>query len=486
MHFMSRLSGAALMFLSALALPACKSPPTEAGLIPAASLQADFDQLYASLKAAHFDLYIHRSPAEYDALHADMRAALTEPMTKTEAEIRFQKFMAFGRVAHSNIAFPSADWQAYRAEGGTALPLSIRYIGDRLMIASDMTGNSPSLAGAEILSLNGVAAAELEARLSANLSADNTYLARTMLEFRFIPLLWLELGSPAEYVLELADTEGARRTVTVPALPRDQLAAGDAGFELDWDERRYEIMSNIGYLRPGPFYNNEPGAEDMWDNSAFTAFIDEAFSAFLAADVPAVLIDIRANPGGDNSFSDHMVAWYADQPFRFGSNFFIRVSQQAAASNARRLTPGDTVSISARFAAAFADAAPGDIIDFDLGDTPPRDGPRYEGRVYLLIDRHSYSNTVTVAALSQDYGFARIIGEETSDLASTHGAMEQFTLPRTGIVVNFPKAHIIRPSGDIASRGVIPEVEIIAPLRSAQDDSLAAALGMIRREVEVQ
>lgn len=64
--------------------------------------------------------------------------------------------------------------------------------------------------------------------------------------------------------------------------------------------------------------------------------------------------------------------------------------------------------------------------------------------------------------------------------------MEQFTLPRTGIVVNFPKAHIIRPSGDIASRGVIPEVEIIAPLRSAQDDSLAAALGVIRREVEVQ
>lgn len=365
------------------------------------------------------------------------------------------------------------------------MPLSIRYIGDRLMIASDMSGNSPSLDGAEILSLNAVPAAELEARLTAHLSADNPYLARTMLEFRFIPLLWLELGSPAAYELEIADSDGTRRTVTVPALTRDQLVLNETDFELDWDERRYELMGNVGYLRPGPFYNNAPGAEDMWDNSAFTAFIDEAFGAFLAADVPAVLIDLRANPGGDNSFSDHMVAWYADQPFRFASNFFVRVSEQATASNARRLTPGDTGSISARFAAAFADAAPGDIIDFDLGDTPPREGRRYEGQVYLLIDRHSYSNTVTVAALSQDYGFARILGEETSDLASTHGAMEQFTLPRTGIVVNFPKAHIIRPSGDISSRGVIPEIHITSPLRSAQDDALAEALDVIRRETEV-
>lgn len=194
-----------------------------------------------------------------------------------------------------------------------------------------------------------------------------------------------------------------------------------------------------------------------------------------------MLIDVRSNPGGDNSFSDHMVAWFADEPFRFASNFLLRVSAQATASNARRLTPGDTGSISARFA-AFAEAKPGDVVDFDLGDTQPREGQRFEGKVYLLIDRHSYSNTVTVAALAQDYGFARILGEETSDRASTYGAMEQFTLSRTGIIVNFPKAHIIRPGGNANARGVVPDIAIRSPLVAAEDEMLKEALASIRTD----
>lgn len=483
MHLISRLSGTALVFLTALALPACQSPPPEADLIPPASLQADFDDLYAGLHAAHYDLYAHRPQAEYDALFAEMRAALTQPLSQTDAEIQFQKFVAFGRVAHSSIAFPQGPWEAYRANGGKALPLSIRYLGDRLMIASDMSSADQPLAGQQIMTLNGIPAPDLEARLRSHLSADNDYLARTMLEFRFNPLLWLELGPQDSYNLEVADETGERRAVIVPALTRDQLVIDSNQFELDWDERRHAIMDGVGYLRPGPFYNNLPGAEDVWDNSAFTAFIDEAFTSFLNADVEAVLIDVRSNPGGDNSFSDHMVAWFADEPFRFASDFLVRVSEQTTASNARRLTPGDTDSISARYAVAFAEAAPGDVITFDLGDTQPREAPRFEGEVFLLIDRHSYSNTVTLSALAQDYGFARILGEETSDLASTYGALEQFTLPRTGIMVNFPKAHIIRPNGDTAPRGVIPDIAVVSPLNPVDDEMLNQALARVREEI---
>lgn len=33
---------------------------------------------------------------------------------------------------------------------------------------------------------------------------------------------------------------------------------------------------------------------------------------------------LRDNPGGDNSFSDRMVAWFASRPFRFSDEFSIR------------------------------------------------------------------------------------------------------------------------------------------------------------------
>jgi C-terminal processing protease CtpA/Prc len=101
--------------------------------------------------------------------------------------------------------------------------------------------------------------------------------------------------------------------------------------------------------------------------------------------------------------------------------------------------------------------------------------------VYLLVNRHSYSNAVMVAALAQDLGFATILGEETSDLATTYGAMEQLTLSRTGIVVGFPKALIVRPNGSRAARGVVPDVAIPTPLvESADDPVLQRALEIVR------
>src|SRR6185436_12210911 len=121
----------------------------------------------------------------------------------------------------------------------------------------------------------------------------------------------------------------------------------------------------------------------------------------------------------------------------------------------------------------------GDVFSFEIPTAEPRPGTRFAGKVYLLINRNSYSNTVQVAALAQDYRFATIIGEETSDLATTYGAMEQFTLSRTGTVVGFPKAMIIRANGNLAARGVVPDIAIPTPIIEASDDPV------LRRAVEI-
>ena len=86
--------------------------------------------------------------------------------------------------------------------------------------------------------------------------------------------------------------------------------------------------------------------------------------------------------------------------------------------------------------------------------------------------------------MAQDYGFARVLGEPTSDLASTYGAMEQFNLPRTGIQVGFPKARIVRPNGDDADRGVTPDVAIATPIGpSAWQQVLDQAVAIIKDEM---
>lgn len=476
-------SVAAVLLLSVLAAAA---PPAERRFAPA-EVKADFGELYARLAVSHFDLFARRAKSDYDAAFRTTMAGLDRPMTALEVRVAFQKFMAYGRVAHSNIAFPSEAYGAYRDAGGRAMPLSVRIKAGRVFVVG--TGGVGTVSvGEEIVGLNGLPMADWLRRLGAHVSADNDYMLHTLIENRFAPLLWLELGAVDQFKLTLRDARGAQRELWVPARTRAELRTAAAGpspvLELDWDARVFRMIGTVGYLRPGPFYNNDPNATNIWDVSQFRAFVDSSFETLLKAQARTLVIDLRDNPGGDNSFSDLMVAWYATKPFRFCRDFRVKASEAAIASNAKRVAaaPDDKDGISAKFAAAYGQHRVGDVFSFDVPMVEPRAGARFPGRVYLLVNRRSYSNAVQVAALSQDYGFATILGEETSDLATTLGAMEQFALSRTGIEVGFPKAHIIRVNGNTQPRGVVPDVAIETPVvESLSDVVLQQALAVAGR-----
>ena len=122
-----------------------------------------------------------------------------------------------------------------------------------------------------------------------------------------------------------------------------------------------------------------------------------------------------------------------------------------------------------------------ETFEFDVPLANPRDGEQFDGNVYVLVNRNSYSNAVNTAAIFQDYGWGKIAGELTADFATTYGAMEHFTLPHSGFRVSFPKAYIIRPSGDEEPGGVQPEIEIETPIvPTSTDVVLEILLGNIR------
>ena len=111
----------------------------------------------------------------------------------------------------------------------------------------------------------------------------------------------------------------------------------------------------------------------------------------------------------------------------------------------------------------------------------PRSEPRFQGRVWVLINRHSYSNAASVAALVQDYGFGEVIGEETADVASNYASTQHFTLPGTGMIVAYPKSYFLRPNGNGAVAGVVPDFPIEPPrIASVGDPTLEAAMEIVR------
>lgn len=480
MHGRASISRRALLAAMMATGASLAAPRAEAqgGTFAPEALRRELAGLYEELQATHFNLFARVSRSRYDAAYRAALAGLDRPLPKLEAERVFQRFVATGRVAHARIDYLLPSFRAFRAGGGRALPLEVRIRDGRIFVVEDASGILRP--GTELTRLAGLSAADLLARLWDEVSADTAYMAQSLIELDFAALVWTAFGEAAAFNAIV----GGQR-LTLPALTKAEAAKAirTPRLSIDPTERAARMLDDgVAYLRPGIFMNLEPGA-DPYDTAPFRAFIDQGFERFRAAGARALLIDLRDNPGGHNAFSDHMVAWFANRPFRFYSRFAVRASAQAVAANAARLTQGGPGrEISQTIADAYARARrPGDVVELDAPPAQPRRGERFTAPVFVLINRRAYSNSVATAALIQDYGFGQVIGEETSDLATTFGAMEQFTLPTTGIVVGYPKAFIVRPSGSLAARGVVPQTRIPTPILEGLDDPvLQAARAAIR------
>lgn len=463
-------------------LPACAASTTEPPALASATLapqavREDFAALYSGSQASHYDLYARRPRESYEALFQQMQTAIDARLPELEVWRRFQRFVAYGNVAHARIDPPAGAWEAFRQRGGKAFPLFLRMVDGKAFVSDDYSAVPGIDAGDEVVALQGQPVMEWLAPMRALVSADNDYLAYAQLETQLPMLAWLAGKTPSSFDVVLRKPDGRRAELTLPARDRAGFESAAANhkkvFELDWNERQARVLdSGIAYLRPGPFYDNRPEATDPWDATAFQQFLDQSFDQFIEQGAQRLLIDLRDNPGGDNSFSDHMIAWFADRPFRFSESFDIKISAAATAANRKRVDAqsGGADSTSVKLAAAYAGKRPGEHIEFPIPLVLPHAGKRFTGDVYVLINRHSYSNTVLVAAIVQDFGFGKVLGEETADLASTYGALEKFTLPNTGLEVSFPKARILRPSGSAAARGVVPDIAVPTPLVTGKQD----------------
>lgn len=453
-------------------------------------IRQDFATMYRGLKSAHVDLYAFTPKSELDAFYAKELAGFDTPLNEFQVKDRFEQFLSHIHMGHTRIDFPYDQWAAYKKGGGKIFPLSIRIVEGRVYVARNSSGLKEIAAGDEIVALNGMSAADWLARAERHVSAETPYMAHSLMEYDFPIYVWVELGQVDGFDLDIRKPDGTAKHLRLPARTATEMTAFSAtqpaALNLEEPLRESRMLDGGGgYLRPGPFYNAEAktGAEE-WDNSAYTAFLDEAFAKFNAVQAKSVIIDLRGNPGGDNLFSDPMIAWFANKPFRFYSRFKVKVSPESTAANRARIAHDAAAAgpISQKYARLYAKAKNGALVDFEIPYAQPRKGARFAGKVFVLIDRQSYSNAVAVAATVQDYHFATVIGEETSDMATTYGALEQFTLPNTHIAVGYPKARIVRPNGDRAARGVVPDIAIAVPVvQTPADEVLQKATAIASR-----
>lgn len=447
-----------LFFLLALSL----APVTFAQQsFSAKQIHNDLEYLRSSLEATHYDLYAFTPKEAFEANFKAVKASgRADTYSLSAATTLFQQVISIANTGHAEIDFPITSYIEYAYGGGTLFPLELAIEKGTPVISVSHAKDERLAIGSEILAINGTPISNILADIGRQLSAETTYFKAAKMELWTFPRLYWQLhGKIDSFEITLATTDGPV-TVTVPAIlaidefetVRDDPLSGD---------RKFELHGKTAYIKPGDFSGDE---------SEYRSFIAQSFDALRSASSERLIIDLRNNKGGDDAFSDYLVSFFADRPFRWSSEFRLRTSDLLKEdTRAKNLTNP--------YFEAILSHESGETYAFDFGDYEPQaETLRYQGEVLVLINRQSHSMAAVTAAMVQDYGFGTVMGEETGDHPTLHASQFQYVLPETGITVKVPKGYMIRPNGSEERVGVQPDIPVMVSVTDTDDRILKAAL----------
>jgi len=450
---------------------------------PPEAIRGDFATLYQNLKASAYDLFIYTDKTEFDAEYERLLGTITEPMTAHEVSRLFQSFVVMAKISHCTIEFPIEAFRDWYRSGGHFFPFDLVFDGDRALIAVDWSQTDGIDAGDELLAVHGTRADEFMEELFRLVPGENDQAKRASLETGGLwSRYWYSFGDFEAGPVWVRKKDGREVELEVSGIDIERYRALSASLtkpEFMKAGREFRFIGDIAFLRPGAFMSlssNDLSEQETWDNTKFLSFIDSVFTVIAARNPENLILDIRGNPGGGSSFSNPMIAYLADRPFREASSVRFRTSR-----------------ITKEFWRDNDDPAAADmkhqIMTREDGERwsevmepyqPRSDSLSFAGRVFVLIDRFSYSNAAAVAAILQDYDFATLIGEETSFNPSNCGGGPSFDLPHTQMEVVYPRLCGVRPNGDTSPHGVIPDHEAREDYFTEEDEILNAALRLIR------
>ena len=381
-------------------------------------LREDLSALESAIERTHPDIGHSVDAATLARALGEVKARLDHPMTRDEAWTVFAALNPVLADGHLAITFPGgavAELERHLKGGGLLFPYNV-HVDERgeLFIRSKLNGDATPLAGQRIEMLDGAPAGEIAARLLAHTNGDTPAFRAALLSDRFPFWYWKFFGERRAHRLTIAGNE--------------VLADGSGDMPFAYREKSFEQLFRLelpgesaAVLTIGQFY---------WrDKAAFYEFTRGAFTRIRDAGVRTLVIDIRANSGGDDDvWIEGIMPYIASAPYRNGSSYLLKIIEG-------RQKEGQKV---------------GEVVrgSQDTVYQPQLDNPlRFKGKVYVLIGARTYSSSVLFANIVQDSDFGTIAGVGGAARATQSGGTQNIKLPNTQIGVVAPRFVLKRPSG---------------------------------------
>jgi hypothetical protein len=323
--------------------------------------------------------------------------------------------MADGHLAVTYPGGAANEIRQHVKGGGRLFPYAVHVTPEaEMFVRAGLDETATPLVGRRIEMLDGVAAHDVAEKLLAHMNGDTLALRAQLLSERFAFWYWKFYGE--------------RKTVRVRIAGEDSIVEASSAIPRAYREKSFEQLFRLDLL-------DDAGAlltidEFYWrDKPLFYAFTREAFERMRNAGTRTLIIDIRANPGGDDDvWIEGIMPYIATRSFTNGSSYRLKIIEG-------RQREGQKV---------------GDVVRSrqETQYSPQLDNPlRFKGKVYVLISPRTYSSAVLFSTVVQDRGFGTLAGIGGGARSTQSGGTQNIRLPNTQMTMVVPRFVLTRSSG---------------------------------------
>lgn len=431
--------------------------------LPVTKLKEDFDILREALHDIQPSLYRYTTAGVMDAYLEKKEDELTGAMSEMEYFTFLKAIIARVGNGHSKIT-PSSAYLAHTEVNIKKFPIRIQITDGHAYAIQDFTPESKIAPGSEILSINGKPFAEIYATLLPTMPSDGRSLsyksAKLAANFHYhysyhfpnTPQFAVEVQAPGDRRPILARVMGLSDAV----LDKAMVASRKKAFELKFVDRETAVMTIRNF-----------------SNKGIPEFLAQSFEALKTKQTQNLILDLRDNRGGRDSYGVDLFSYLAESPFRYYERMITQLAPEqdsiplAPYFNQPRFLKDFTslVSIDEQGRkivldppAHFGFVKPGNVHS-------PRPHP-FKGKVFVLINEMSFSVTSDFCAIAHDRQRATFIGRETggSYYGNTSGYAVRLTLPNSKlrVTLNLIEYHNhIERNAIPYGRGLIPDFEVV-------------------------
>jgi hypothetical protein len=423
----------------------------------------DYDYMLKTLEETHPNLYAYIPKEEFIKKTDAYRELLRKPMSEGEFHKVLYKTISLIKQGHTMV-FSDAGFGEFKNNGGLSFPFSISYFSDHVYIDQNYSSNSEITKGTELIAINKIPATKIIEDFTPYLVVrPNGYIANT-LSYNWPKLLWLEYDFSNQFTISyiLPDSETIKTTsvegVKKESITKDKTPRYEKDFDYHIEKDRSLAVMEINTFE--------------FQFEEYDSLLRSSFKDIKQSGVSNLIIDVRANHGGNGNIIPTLVDYLTDEPYITSAGSEVKSSLATkecytthpifinAIEQARKAEGNSSKFM--ELTNCFLNKPAGTITTFpEAIETPTENEYRFDGNLFVLTSNETFSSGTIFSAMIKDNDIGYIVGTETSDNPTIYACIMLFELPNTKITIQNSAEYSVRPGGYDDNRGVLPDFKVV-------------------------